>query len=198
MKYLLVILLSCIILLLNFRILVFNYDFYENISKDNPDFDKEKTNNLIDYLKNKKPLNENLYTEKEITHLKDVKNLISKAILVFYLLLIIFILLLARSYKDILNILLISGILNLIIIIILVLLNFSNLFYNFHLLFFQNKFWLLSPETILIRLFPEIFFENFFKAILKRIFIFSLFFILIGLVNTFKRIFTNIKRIFIY
>ena len=188
MKYILGILLTLIILLLNFRIVIFDPDFYEKISKDNLNFDKDKTINLINYLKNKEGLNKELYTEKEIIHLKDVKSLINKFVLSFYFLLIFSLLLIFKFYKNIYEIFFISGILTLVIILLFTFLNFNSLFYNFHIVFFKNAFWLIDPETTLIRLFPEMFFKNFLKEILFRSFFFSLFFMFISSINKFKHI----------
>ena len=198
MKYILAILFFLIILLFNFRLIVFNADFYESISEDNSNFDKERVVNLINYLKNKEQLNTENYTEKEILHLKDVKILINKILMFFYILLMTFIFLLVRYYKEFPNILVLSSLITISVVIILFLLNFSNLFYRFHLISFNNYLWLLDPETTLIKLFPEIFFKSFFAIVLFRSFIVSLFFLFIGLVVQFKHTFGKIKKIFIY
>lgn len=46
------------------------------------------------------------------------------------------------------------------------LVDFSDLFWNFHLMFFDNDLWLLNPETdVMIQMFPEAFFFDMTRAI---------------------------------
>jgi len=189
MKYFLGFLLILIIILLNFKLLIFDYNFYEKNSENNPDFNKEIIINLINYLANKENLNNKSYTSEEIFHLEDVKLLINKVLMIFYFLLILFFLLILRYYKELPKIFIIFGSFFIILGLIMLLINFSKLFYNFHLIFFNNDLWLLSPETTLIKLFPEIFFKRFIEAILVRSFFISLILMFIGSIMRFKGIF---------
>jgi len=196
-KYFLGILLSLIIIFLNLRILIFDYSYYEESLQNNQDFNKTQVLNLIDYLKNKEQLNKEDYTEREIIHLKDVNSIISKSIFLFFIMLLIFILLLFKFYKETPKIMLISGLFTLSIVIILISLNFTSLFYNFHLILFSNDFWLLEPETTLIKLFPEYFFSNFLKDILLRSSLLSFMLIIAGLLWFYKKSGNKEKNLYI-
>ncbi len=198
MKYFLGFLLALIIVFLNFRILIFNPNFYESLSENNPGFNKEQSINIINYFKSSEQLKKEIYTEKEILHLNDVKTLINNIIFFLYFLIILFFLLITKYFKELNKILMISFLFVLFLSTILVILNFSSLFYNFHLIFFKNNLWLLDKEAALIKLFPEIFFKNFFSSILLRSFILSLILAVISLIPKFKHVFTKIKKIFIY
>ncbi len=189
MKYILGFLFVLVILLFNFRILIFNPEFYQKISENNPYFDKEKASNLINYFKSKEKLNSEDYTEKEIIHLEDVKSLINRFIFSFYFLIVFLLLLMLKYYKEIPKILIISSSLIIALSLVLIILNFSSSFYNFHLIFFSNDLWLLDPETTLIRLFPEIFFQSFLKEIFLRSFFVSLFLLFTRLIMRFKGVF---------
>ena len=173
MRYFLGILLGILIILLNFRLIVFNYGFYEKENTNNI-FAKDNSNeikNLIRFLEEKKEINKSFFNEKEELHLYDVRNLIQKTIYIFYLSFFIFILFIIKYYKDIFNITLISGIFLILTIIILFFLSFNNLFYNFHLIFFNNDLWMLDPsKDNLINLFPESFFYNVFYRIIYNSF----------------------------
>ncbi|MBI2671432.1 TIGR01906 family membrane protein [Candidatus Woesearchaeota archaeon] len=165
------ILFGIILILLSFRIVVYNFDMYKiEILKDNSEnFKEDEVKNLINYFNGKEDLK--FFNEKERMHLIDVKNLINKTVLVFYFLLIAFLITLYFSYKDFFKISAVSFLFILLLFGILYLFSFSNIFYKFHLIFFDNNLWLLNPETDkLIVLFPESFFFN----MLKRIFYYSL------------------------
>lgn len=94
-------------------------------------------------------------TEIEKIHMKDVKTLIliSFIILTISSLTLFFL----RRFID-KRTLKISGISILVIIAFLlfeVFFNFDSAFYYFHKVLFRNNYWLLDPNTVLIRLFPE-------------------------------------------
>ena len=99
-------------------------------------------------------------------------NLLLILILLFFILLIYF-----YNTKQLIiffNSLMLGSFLSIFLILIIFLLslsNFDDLFLNFHLISFNNDLWLLNPETDnLIKLFPQ----QFFYDALSRIVIYSL------------------------
>ncbi len=136
------------------------------------------------------------YSEKEVTHLYEVKDLVKNglyALSITLLILIISLIILNYKSKEYVNKSFLYGsyltIILFFILIILVIINFNFLFNNFHRIFFQTENWLLSENDLLITLFPLSFFFNttakvFISIILETIMIISI---------TSPR-FTNVKR----
>lgn len=197
-----IILIPIIILLLNFRLYVFNTDYYHkefarhSVYKMFNNGELENSlDDLFDYFKGKGELNKEFFNSKEILHLKDVKNLIKKTIKLFYisivLLIIIFILL--KDKNLIIKSSLYGSASTIIIILFLFLVsstNFSWYFLNFHYLVFSNNYWQLNPETDrLILMFPEEFFYDITTKIFFNSLIISLVIMLIlyTLKNKFKK-----------
>ena len=197
-----IILIPIIILLLNFRLYVFNTDYYHKefarhgVYKMFNNGELENSlDDLFDYFKGKGELNKEFFNSKEILHLKDVKNLIKKTIKLFYisivLLIIIFILL--KDKNLIIKSSLYGSASTIIIILFLFLVsstNFSWYFLNFHYLVFSNNYWQLNPETDrLILMFPEEFFYDITTKIFFNSLIISLVIMLIlyTLKNKFKK-----------
>ena len=186
-KYLLFMIIPFIIILFSFKLLVFNYDFYEKQFDHelDKDFVKGNTLNLFEYFKGNSELSDN-FNEKEKLHLKDVKDLINKFLFMFYVLSMIFIisivyLLYKKDFNAIRFNLIVGGCFTLFLILILVLFDFSELFLRFHYLIFSNELWLLNPETdLLINIFTENFFFNFFKRIILNSSIISCILIFVG------------------
>ena len=169
-KLLLILLLIMFVILLNFRLNVFNLKFYDkefskleiynNIPKE---IAFENTKTLINYFNKDDKLEVGFFNEKEILHLKDVKHLINKSIILFYLILILLIIFITIN-KDFSKVFFYSGILLVLIPLILLFFDFNSVFIKFHEIFFNNNLWLLNPETDnLIKLFPEQFFIDFVK-----------------------------------
>lgn len=113
-------------------------------------------------IKNGKPFT--LFTEREVSHLKDVKGLFR---LVYWLLLgtliyaVIYAVLNYAIWKDRRRVAwgLIGGSsLTIALVIVLGLMisfNFDQFFYDFHLISFANNLWQLDPSDYLIMLFPQ-------------------------------------------
>ena len=175
-----------IIILLGFRIIVYNQSFYEKEFQKNNVYETfpEQTvdievGNLFNYLINDKKLDTTFFNEKEKSHLKDVKDMIDSAINLLLILILLFFILLIYFYNTkqliiFFNSLMLGSFLSIFLILIIFLLslsNFDDLFLNFHLISFNNDLWLLNPETDnLIKLFPQ----QFFYDALSRIVIYSL------------------------
>lgn len=179
-QILLIILLPLTVILFNFKLMAFNLDFYQQEYLKLGVYDKfseedvnKNTILLIDYLNDRNNnLETDFFNEKEILHLKDVKNLIQTAYLLFYISLILVILLIfyfiyTKNYLLSSSSFIYGGALTILIILILFLSNFNNLFTNFHLTFFKNNLWLLDPtKDNLINLFPLQFFKDIFQRII--------------------------------
>ncbi len=192
----LIIIIPLIILLANFKLTAFNFNFYEkefikynvyeneNLKEYSKEDINKATKELIFYLgavysSNNKNLTTNFFDEKEKLHLVDVKSMIqvitfglTSLLSIFFL--ILFYLIYKKDVKAISNSFIFGSILSLIFILILffiILANFSNAFDKFHIVTFSNNLYLLNPEVDnLINLFPI----EFFYDITKRIFINSI------------------------
>ncbi|MBM3199800.1 DUF1461 domain-containing protein, partial [Candidatus Woesearchaeota archaeon] len=87
------------LLLFSFRLVVFDegfyksefekYDVYDDVEKESAD---SALKSLVDYMKDGKPLSD-FFNEKEKAHMVDVRNIIQKLLLVFYITLLILIVL---------------------------------------------------------------------------------------------------------
>ena len=193
--YLTILLIPIFILLLSFKVFVYDQNLYREEFKQNNIYTKYNesyvnniSSNLINYFKGKETLG-NYYTEREIIHLEDVKKLINNSLKLFYiiflfLLIIISYLLQKKEQKILCKILKYGGILNLIIytiIFLLSLLNFEKFFIKFHQIFFRNDYWILNPQDILVNLFTEQFFSSILRKIIATSLILSIIFILAGI-----------------
>jgi len=163
------------ILLFSINLLIFDQEFY---AQEMPQYEsyKEQQQNLLSYFQGTE-LNTESYSEREIFHLKDVRNLIWASWLLLFLLLIpIF------FSKNIKKELYKGGIYTIILTLLLTLtlLSFSTFFTFFHKILFTNDLWLLPANSILIQMFPQEFFIESTKQILLYTFIFSLLCIVLG------------------
>tara|TARA_Y100000034_G_scaffold134518_1_gene203168 strand:- start:1226 stop:1780 length:555 start_codon:yes stop_codon:yes gene_type:complete len=178
LKYFLLFLIPLFIIFLNLQLLIFNDNFY----------DDEISDNLLNYFKDKEELKLD-YTEIELIHLEDVKGLINTLKIGVYILGILILLIMIFS-KDFSNILLISGLITIGIVILLFLIDFSFLFTKFHEILFTNNYWLLPPNTLLIKTYPLEFFINFFKRLILNIIITSF---IVGGIGLLKNVYTQHK-----
>jgi len=173
-SYFIIIFLTPTLILLNYRYLVFNHNFYKsefarlNIYQQfasRQAVDTQSTN-LIKYFCCAQTLDKDFYTQKEISHLADVKNLIllTNTLMVFFsivLLVTTLFLIIKKQLKTLFKTYQLSSLATLVIIFVLYLsskLNFSFIFINFHYLTFRNDYWLLSQDSNLLKLFPQQFF----------------------------------------
>jgi len=167
---LLSIVLALIILLANFRLIVFNENYYrKNVTSE------QALDNVLNFLKNKEELNPEVFKEEEIEHMKDVRTLIKRIFYLFYFLIFLFIVLLIFLIKTskkplkYIGFILISGSSIIIILsLLLYLANFSNLFTNFHLVFFPQGNWMFPSDYMLIKLFSESFFYDISFRIIRN------------------------------
>ena len=125
----------------------------------------------IDFLERQKLASgEPLYNERELQHMRDVKNLVSKALITWYItiaLLILFGLFASEahflpSFWDAFSKGGIATIVLIVVIIFGVLASFEWLFTAFHRIFFEGDTWLFRYSDTLIRLFPMRFWQDAF------------------------------------
>ena len=178
-----------LILTISFEIITFSDWIYEfNWDRNNISYRSNLTNNELDqvsdqikdYFKNddekitiniERNKSINLFNQREIDHMVDVKNLIKFTLLFERIsLVIIFFTLIISSYinglKEIQRVLIQiiyksfiiwSGIILLIILGMVI--NFNYTFTLFHKIFFRNDLWILDPRNdYLLIMFPERFF----------------------------------------
>lgn len=180
-SYLIIILFAPILILLNFRALVFNHNFYKlEFSKLNvyskfqsPQIVDFESSSLIDYFCCQGEINKNFYSPKELLHLADVKNMISLVIFQFYfflslLVLIILVLYIKKHINYLANSFKLASIVTILSIFFLAFMsqvNFDFIFLKFHVLTFKNNYWLLPADANLIKLFPQQFFIDFANSV---------------------------------
>ena len=141
------------------------------------------TQNLLNYLNKKEQLNTDWFSEKDILHMVDVKNLytFSHNIMIYCLLTLIIstiIIILISRGKSLLYI---TKIFNKVLLLFIVLVgglsaviayNFNSFWIKFHTTLFSNDLWLLSPnESNLIKMVPEEFFISLITKIITYILI---------------------------
>lgn len=141
------------------------------------------TQNLLNYLNKKEQLNTDWFSEKDILHMVDVKNLytFSHNIMIYCLLTLIIstiIIILILRGKSLLYI---TKIFNKVLLLFIVLVgglsvviayNFNSFWIKFHTTLFSNDLWLLSPsESNLIKMVPEEFFISLITKIITYILI---------------------------
>ncbi len=183
-----------LILLIGFRLVVFDLEFYQSeFQKYNvyDKFDQATANNalhsLIGYLKSNSYLSE-FFNEKEKQHLKDVKKIIDNLILFMYVLLIFVISYLIINHKNLFRILFFGGLFTfgqLIIFSILSFLFFDWIFLKFHYFAFDNNLWILNPSTDNLKaLMPDGLFLDALLRILLISSIISLILCFLGFIGT--------------
>ena len=189
-SYFIIIFLTPTLILLNYRFLVFNHNFYKsefaklNIYQQFASrqvVDTQSTN-LIRYFCCAQTLDEYFYTQKEILHLADVKNLIllTNTLMVFFSILLLIttlFLIIKKQLKALFKTYQLSSLATLVIIFVLYLsskLNFAFIFINFHYLTFRNDYYLLSENSSLLKLFPQQFFVDFTNQLAFNILISAL------------------------
>ena len=131
-------------------------------------------NSGIEYLGNQKLAgSQPLYDERELSHMKDVKDLTQLVLLVWYLLIVLFALAILFFWNngalpDFWKALSLGGWLTIGLVVLVILgvfLNFDALFTRFHWIFFKGDTWLFLYTNSLIRLFPERLWQDVFLFI---------------------------------
>jgi integral membrane protein (TIGR01906 family) len=205
------------------RIYIYNLDYYLNLYEKNGVYnyiDKDDavklTTNLFDFFKNKSEfkkfdlkIERDFFTQDEINHLKDVRELLNKIFLVYYIciagfFITILILIENKIFFYLKNISLVfiwasSSVIFLLILIYFLSNNFLPLFEKFHLIFFPQGNWSFPEDSLLITLFPLNFFYEFLITLVSSAFYISFVFLIIGIVLFFiskkymNRIYKNLN-----
>src|SRR3989344_392194 len=182
-----------LVFLFSSLLVLYDYGFYKtgfivadsyNNFEDKNYLDKTSVN-LVNYFVGKEELF-NDYTTDEKSHLLDVKILIDRIAILFFVLVLLFcfILFSFNNSNELWKIFFYSSILIIFICLIFVLVsvfNFGNLFDRFHILLFENGTWMFSEDSLLIRMFPIKFFVYGFVRILGYCLTFSLIFLVTSL-----------------
>jgi uncharacterized membrane protein len=193
-------------------IYLFNIDFYDRLYDQNGVYEKlnkdevlSMTKKIFSFFRYGDDLDGHIryadesrssvafFTENEINHMVDVRNLIFKILILFYVSLvavIVFIALLlllerkhSKRFKGTGLVFVISSsvVLFLFIILYILSMNFSSLFDNFHLIFFPQGNFMFDANSLLITLFPFNFFYQYFTRLVTGSIILSFIFLFIGI-----------------
>ena len=151
-------------------------------------FDREystEQQDVIDYLRSKGAL-KGEFTEREQSHLADVRE-VMKSVDVFFWVIFLF-LILSGFYlykkRQLGRALVWGGVLAIAAIVLLsmfAMLNFNVLFNQFHRLFFEPGSWVFSAESRIIQLFPLEFFVGIVKEIVLLALFLGIIFIVVGI-----------------
>jgi uncharacterized membrane protein len=170
------------LLLFSVLFVTFNVPFYEN-HVPNYDVNEDKILNVLDFFQGG-VLDDEGYTAKELSHMGDVRVVVSGlSVVTFFLLFGIFLSFVYLSVSEVRKVLVSSGVVGVILTILfsLLLLNFDWAFTVFHKLFFSQGNWQFPSDFLLIQLFPESLFIAAVIQILLYSFIFSLVLLLVGI-----------------
>ena len=129
------------------------------------------------------------FNEKETSHLQDVRGVFTAVKRTYYFFLLALGVSLAYAFRTgkfrkavPLSMTLSGGIsLLLLVVIFMVSLNFSSFFSAIHRPFFESGTWIFPPDSVLIKSFPERFFQDFTGTLFRRVFFNSALFFGIGL-----------------
>jgi len=193
LKIILVVSLFTFLLMIIFQYSSLNINYFENKFEENntekvTGIEKEKlieiSKEIIKYLKGERDnlilriadSKESVFGDREIEHMKDVRNLFDKGFIIrniLFLTAITSFLILKFYYKENLSeILFIGGIIFsflLFLIGLIIVFNFNKAFVVFHQVLFNNDLWILNPnEDVLIQMLPSNFFSDLGILIVKR------------------------------
>ncbi len=165
---------------------LYNFNFYNSLFVKNGVYKtldksdvKQLTENVYDYFKYKRDFeafdlkgNIKFFNESEISHLDDVRILLKKIFIIFYISIALFVLLTIlliekRPWKFLKNISLSALISSAVLISLFAILyflgnNFWALFDRFHYIFFPQGNWAFPEGSLIITIFPFGFFYDFF------------------------------------
>lgn len=199
-----IILLSVIIVFLPLVINVHNFNTYDRLYEKNSVYDymsrndaESITQQVFDFFRHegrlrKIPLESDIpyFTNNEISHLEDVRTLLDRIFILFYLSLFGFFLFifliftedLWQYFKRVSYILISSSGIVLLLLLVLYILgsNFTGLFTDFHLVFFPQGNWTFPQQALIINIFPFGFFYDFFMKLVISSLIISIVFIFTG------------------
>lgn len=153
---------------MSFGILVYDSDYYTKLTDKYSSIDAAGMNkDMTEYFKTGElPASFDVFSEKEIVHLEDVRVVINRLIISLMVLLLLFITLLNYA-EDKRKIFFCGGIIA-ILLPLLFFLPFDTLFTQMHNLFFAEGSWVFDAGALLVNLYPVQFFHAFAKGIFLR------------------------------
>ena len=168
-----VVFLPAVILLTNAVLLIFSAGFYQHefeklgvysiIEKEHADAEVRGLQGY--FIGKEETLQTTLFNPKERVHLLEVRSLMRKLFFLWISILVLFLLLLLLhpNFFWVFFWGSLAALLFIAVIILVTLPAFSQAFWNFHLVFFEDSSWQLVPgKDALLTLFPEQFFKDFF------------------------------------
>ncbi|MFH1770494.1 MAG: DUF1461 domain-containing protein [archaeon] len=171
--------LMVVIVLIPLRLTLFNEDYYHSQFEKNKVYSDvenadEVLHNLLNFFRGKEELV--YFEEDEQLHLEDVRSLLNKfffalyfSVFMTFLLVVALFFLFTEDFRtDVFKIFFLAGLSSfaLIALLFLVSLNFSMTFEGFHLLFFPQGNYTFAETSLLITMFPAVFFKSFFTKLL--------------------------------
>lgn len=174
---LIIIFLVIAIIILPLRMFLYNENYYYSQFEKNKvsvEGKEEILDNLLNFFKGKEKLE--YFKENEQSHLEDVKALLSKLFFTLYfsiiatvVLLVALFFLFTEDFKaDVFKIFFLAGLSSFALVALLSLaaINFSVSFEGFHLLLFPQGNYTFAESSLLITMFPPIFFKSFLFRLL--------------------------------
>ena len=165
-----------LVYLLSASLVVFDVDYYSVLQEkyDVNVSDASLINQqLVLYLNGQDDV-PSVFSEDEVSHLKDIQQIVFKAGLLFVFLLVFWLFLFMYSSFDKIAVLQWVGGISIVIPLLLLIVPFSFSFSWFHVFLFPYGSWLFSPEQMLIRLYPFGFFRDFGVRIFLQSIIFGI------------------------
>jgi len=165
-KILLIILIPIIAYLMSFGVLIYDSDFYTELTQEYSSLDASQMNkDMVEYFKiGETSSGFSGFSESELTHLEDVRNVIHLLLGLLMVLVVLFVVLL-RFAENKREIMYYGGILTLLVPL-LFLFPFEFLFEKMHGLFFASGTWIFPADALLVNLYPVQFFFSFAKSII--------------------------------
>ncbi len=106
---------------------------------------------------------EGFFSQREITHMHDVKNVMQMALFILFASFIVsfILILLLRDRRVLFKRAAVGTLIFVLFISTAIVMNFDFTFTLLHKILFRNDFWLLPEDAVLIRMFPVSFFADF-------------------------------------
>lgn len=149
-----------------------------------PEQESTVFSNLFDYLRTKDTLKSQYYSQREILHLSDVRDLLMWGVRVWVVLSVLTSIALVKYKKVGLDSLRMGSLITLILTILIcvcALLNFDIVFILLHKIFFRNDYWLLPQNSVLINIFPQTYFVVLFRNLMLYYFVISVLIFLLSI-----------------
>ena len=198
-RYLFILTIFFIVLSVSFNIYAYNSSFYKKEFEKYKVYDDVKNadelhGKVIDFIKGQSNILPDEFSQREKSHLEDVRNVIKTSNMLFYFFAAAYVILsvyLSKNgndrKKEFGNIIFYSGIFTIAfgaLLFLFVYFNFDSTFEVFHKLFFSGGTYMFDPsKEIIVRLYPEQLFMDIGMRIAMATFIISLLLITAGAVS---------------